>query len=209
MPGRCLEARHEPGDSMKNALVINAHEPFPGSEGRLNATMAAVAVDCLERKGFEVATSCIAAGYEPRGEAEKHARAQLVVVQGPVYWMGFPGAYKVYQDRVYGLLGGGVLYDGDGRKGGPQAHYGSGGAGQGRLYLLSLTFNAPRAAFDDPGQYLFGGRGVDDLFFPAHMCFRFMGMEPLETFACYDVVRNPDVERDIERYRAHLDRVVA
>ena len=194
---------------MKYALVINAHEPRPGSEGRLNATLAGVASGYLEQKGFEVETSRIATGYDPEEEARKHVRARLIIVQGPVYWMGFPGAYKVYQDSVYGLLGGGVLYDGDGRKENPDAHYGSGGTGHGRHYLFSLTFNAPRAAFDDPEQYLFGGRGVDDLFFPSHMCFRFMGMKPLDTFVCYDVVRKPDVANDIERFQAHLGRVVA
>ena len=49
--------------------------------------------------------------------------------------------------------------------------------------MLSLTFNAPSAAFDDEGQYLFRGKGVDDLLFPMHMNFRFFGMEPLESFA--------------------------
>jgi modulator of drug activity B len=71
--------------------------------------------------------------------------------------------------------------------------------------MLSLTFNAPRDAFDNDGQYLFGGRGVDDLFFPAHMNFRFMGMEPFETFVCYDVHKNPDIENDFARLREHLE----
>ena len=73
--------------------------------------------------------------------------------------------------------------------------------------MLSLTYNAPRAAFDDPEQYLMQGRGVDDMFLPAHLCFRFMGMEPLETFVCYDVLKNPDIDNDFRRLEAHLDRL--
>ncbi len=79
----------------------------------------------------------------------------------------------------------------------------------GKKYMLSLTFNAPREAFGDRGQYLFGGKSVDDLMFPVHMNFRFFGMEPLETFACFDVMKNPDVENDLQRFRAHLDKEFA
>ncbi len=72
--------------------------------------------------------------------------------------------------------------------------------------MLSLTFNAPRAAFDDPEQYLFQGKGVDDLFFPMHMNFRFFGMEPIDTFVCYDVMKNPDIEQDFKRFQQHLSQ---
>ena len=49
-----------------------------------------------------------------------------------------------------------------------------------------------------------GFRSVDDLFFPMHMSFRFFGMEPLETFACFDVLKNPNIESDFERFDAHI-----
>ena len=81
---------------------------------------------------------------------------------------------------------------------------GQGGTLEGKQYMLSLTFNAPKESFDDPAQYLFEGRGVDDLFMPAHMNFRFFGMSGMETFVCYDVMKNPDVENDLVKYKAHL-----
>ena len=84
--------------------------------------------------------------------------------------------------------------------------YGSGGTLAGKKYLLSLTFNAPKEAFDDADQYLFQGKSVDDLFFPMHMNFRFFGMEPMETFACHDVMKNPDIENDFARFDAHLNK---
>ena len=71
--------------------------------------------------------------------------------------------------------------------------------------MLSLTLNAPREAFDDPDQYLLEGRSVDDLLFPMHVNFRFLGMEPVETFACHDVMKNPDIENDLIRFEAHLN----
>ena len=32
-------------------------------------------------------------------------------------------------------------------------------------------------------------------------------MTPLETFACYDVLKNPDVENDFSRFDDHLDKL--
>lgn len=63
-----------------------------------------------------------------------------------------------------------------------------------------------RESFDDDSQYLFRGKGIDDLSFPMHMNFRFFGMEPFETFACYDVLKNPDIEKDFQRFEAHISR---
>ena len=71
--------------------------------------------------------------------------------------------------------------------------------------MLSLAFNAPKEAFDDENEYLFAGKSVDDLLFPQHMNFRFFGMRPLPTFACHDVMKNPEVEEDLKRFEAHLN----
>ncbi len=49
-------------------------------------------------------------------------------------------------------------------------------------------------------------QGVDDLFLPMHLNFRFFGMQPLETFACYDVMKNPEIENDFRRFDAHLNK---
>ena len=54
---------------------------------------------------------------------------------------------------------------------------------------------------------LFGGRGVDDLFWPMHLNLKFFGMKPLETFACHDVLKNPEVENDFIRFEAHLNKL--
>lgn len=192
---------------MKNALIINTHHPYESSAGQLNAALVELANACLAEKGCQLQNTKVTDGYDIGEEVEKHLWADVIIVQGPVNWMGFPWSFKKYQDEVYSAAGG-SLFDGDGRhRAGADLHYGSGGLAQGKKYMLSLTFNAPREAFDNPGQYLFGGKGVDDLFFPSHMNFRFMGMESLETFVCYDVHKNPDIENDFARYRGHLARL--
>ena len=123
--------------------------------------------------------------------------------------MGVPWTFKRYMDRVYSAGMDGRLCAGDGRsRDDASKRYGSGGTLGGKRYMLSLTFNAPREAFDDPAQPFFAGKGVDDLFLPAHLNFKFFGMSPLETFACHDVLKNPDVEDDFRRFDAHLDRLL-
>jgi modulator of drug activity B len=192
---------------LKKVLIINTHQPYESSPGVLNAALVALMDRILRDKGYEVRTSTLADGWDVAGEAENHLWADVIIVQGPVNWMAFPWIFKKYQDEVYGALGG-RLFDGDGRhRSDPGLHYGSGGLGQDKKYMLSLTYNAPREAFDNEEQYLLQGRGVDDMFLPAHMCFRFMGMERLDTFVCYDVIKNPDVENDFKRLEAHLDRL--
>ena len=75
------------------------------------------------------------------------------------------------------------------------------------LLLSAITNNAPKEAFDDVAQDFFAGKGVDDLFWPAHLNFKFFGMTPLPTFACHDVMKNPDVENDFERFESHLNEL--
>lgn len=101
----------------------------------------------------------------------------------------------------------GQLCDGDGRtRSDPSKQYGTGGLLHDKKYMLSLTFNAPNEAFNDPKQWFFEGKSVDDLFWPMHLNFRFLGMQPLETFVCYDVMKNPEVENDFSRFEKHLDK---
>lgn len=195
---------------MKNVFIINAHQPWPFSEGKLNGAMAELAAEELGGRGYEIRSTNMVDGYDVAEELEKHQWADLIILQTPVNWMGVPWSFKKYMDEVYTAGMDGSLCDGDGRhRDDPSLHYGSGGTLNGKRYLLSLTFNAPPEAFDDASQFLFGGKGMDDLFFPMHMNFRFFGMEPLETFAALDVMKNPQIENDFARYREHLIQQLA
>ena len=37
-----------------------------------------------------------------------------------------------------------------------------------------------------------------------HLNFRFFGLDSLPTFACYDVLKNPQIEEDFARFDRHL-----
>ncbi len=195
---------------MKNVLIINAHEHYPFSEGKLNGALVERAMHNLSEKGYEVRLTIVQQGYETDAELEKHRWADAVIVQTPVNWMGVPWRFKQYMDLVYSAGMTGALCDGDGRtRSDTSKQYGAGGTLVGKRYLISLTFNAPEEAFNDPDQYLFQGRSVDDLFLPMHMNFRFFGMEAMDTFACYDVLKNPDIDNDFVRFETHLNRFFA
>jgi modulator of drug activity B len=192
---------------MKNILIINTHEAYPFSPGKLNATLVEMAQAILTKKGCEVKLTTMQDKYDTTVEIEKHLWADAVILQIPVNWMSVPWSFKRYMDIVYsaGIMG--QLCDGDGRtRSDPNKQYGTGGLLHDKKYMLSLTFNAPKAAFNDPNQWFFEGKSVDDLFWPMHLSFRFFGMQPLETFVCHDVMKNPDVENDFIRFEKHLDK---
>ena len=192
---------------MSNIFIINAHEYYPFSEGRLNNTLVEKALETLANKGHQARTTTMKEDYNVASELEKHQWADAIILQTPVNWMGVPWSFKKYMDTVYSAGMDGTLCDGDGRtRRDPNKQYGSGGTLAGKRYMLSLTFNAPKEAFDDGDQYLFQGKSVDDLLFPMHMNFRFFGMEAIETFSCHDVMKNPDIANDLVRFEAHLNR---
>lgn len=192
---------------MSNVLILNAHHYYPFSEGRLNHTLADRARSVLEGMGHTVRTVETQGEFDVAAQLEHHLWADKIILQSPVNWMGVPWSFKRYMDEVYTAGMNGELCDGDGRSAEePKKNYGAGGTLGDKSYMLSLTFNAPAEAFDDESEFLFQGKDVDDLFFPMHMNFRFFGMQRIETFTCYDVMKNPDIENDLERLETHLQK---
>ncbi len=193
---------------MKKALIINAHQEYPFAKGELNKALADKFANFLSSKGYEIKTTTMKDNWDVEEEVEKHVWADLIILQSPVNWMGVPWSFKKYMDEVYTAGMFGKLCQNDGRsEEAPKENYGAGGLLQDTKYMMSLTFNAPKESFDDKNEYLFQGKTVDDLFFPQHMNFRFFGMKPLPTFACYDVMKNADIENDFKRLDKHLQEV--
>lgn len=190
---------------MNNILILNAHKHYPFAEGKLTQSLIERMAAQLERPGRSIKVIHVEQGYDVNEQLELHKWADLILVQSPVNWMGVPWVFKKYVDEVYTAGMGGDLCAGDGRsEDQPTSGYGTGGTLQGKKYMLSLTFNAPEEAFNNDNEWFFQGRSVDDLFYPQHMNFRFFGMEPLPTFVCYDVMKNPQVEHDFLRLDEHL-----
>ncbi|MFH0217216.1 NAD(P)H-dependent oxidoreductase [Vibrio alginolyticus] len=191
---------------MSNVLIINAHEPSPYSEGRLNASLVDKAQTLLQAKGYEVRVVTMQDEINVDEQLAHFERADRVIIQSPINWMSVPWSFKKYMDDVFTAGMGGALCAFDGRSAEePKKNYGTGGTQTNSKYMLSLTFNAPEESFDDESEYLFQGKGVDDLMFHMHANFRFFGMSALPTFACYDVMKNADIENDFVRFEAHIN----
>lgn len=191
---------------MKNILIINAHQPYDFSKGELTQSLIDVATQVLQNKGLAVKHSFVT-DYAVADELEKWQWADAVILQFPSNWMMIPWTAKKYMDDVFTQGMGGILCDTDGRSSkNPDINYGTGGKMTGKKYMLSATFNAPKNAFDNPDEYLFQGKGLDDLLMPVHCNFRFFAMEKLPTFACFDVVKNPQIAQDLRDFEAHINR---
>ena len=195
---------------MKNLLLIHAHQLYQGvAAGKLNQTIATMIQTELEGRGFVVQHTHIEQGYDIDEEVQKHLWADLIILQSPVYWFGTPWIHKKYIDEVFtrGLVQQNLLKD-DGRtRQDPTRQYGSGGLMQGKKYMLSLTWNAPAEAFDNPDQNLLVGKTVDDVFINNTAVYKFCGAQILPSFSYYNVIKGLDFEGDAARLRQHLARI--
>jgi modulator of drug activity B len=195
----------------KNLLIINAHQFHEGvSPGNLNRLLVATIQQEMEAKGFNIRHTTIEQGYNINEEVEKHVWADIIILQTPVYWFGAPWIYKKYADEVFtaGLVQQKLIID-DGRtRTNPRKQYGTGGKMHGKKYMISVTWNAPAESFGNNNQTLFEGRTVDDVFLGNTANYKFCGAEILPAFACFDVVKNADVKKDLARLRKHLSTFI-
>ncbi|MBN3097003.1 NAD(P)H-dependent oxidoreductase [Pectobacterium brasiliense] len=191
---------------MQNILLIDAGKSFAHSKGELNHTLTDVAASFLRDKGHDVRVTVVDSGYDIEQEIQNYLWADTIIYQMPGWWMDTPWILKKYIDDVF-TAGHGSLYASDGRsRSDASKKYGSGGLLQGRKYMLSLTWNAPLEAFDDPEQF-FHGVGVDGVYLPFHKANQFIGLSPLPTFICNDVIKAPDVPAYLANYRQHMDKL--
>jgi modulator of drug activity B len=192
---------------MTNVFIINGHHKSFGSPGELNASLADRARTFFEGKGSAIRNTLAAGEYDVAEEIEKFTWADIVFLQMPINWMGTPWAMKKYIDDVWMMGMMGQMSSGDGRTAqAPKKDYGLGGRLNGS-YMLSLTGNVPREAFNDPEEKFFAGMSEDDLLRPMHLNFKWIGLRQLPTFMAYDVMKNPEIENDFKRFDAHLATV--
>ncbi|MCE3039092.1 NAD(P)H-dependent oxidoreductase [Helicobacter anatolicus] len=191
---------------MKNILLIHGAKDFGLSKGRLNSTLHDVAKDTLQSLGLHINETHIDKGYDIEVEVQKILDSDAIIYQMPGWWMGEPWIVKKYIDEVFNA-GAGKLYANDGRsREDISKKYGSGGLSQNKKYMFSLTWNAPLEAFTDKEQF-FEGVGVDGIYLHLHKAHQFLGMSALPTFICNDVIKNPQVQKYIKDYQAHLLKV--
>lgn len=193
---------------MKNIFIINGHQKYPFSEGKLNASLIEKAEKHFIDNGYAIQKTTTEDTYEVNAEIEKFKWADLVFFQTPLNWMGVSWSFKKYIDEVFTMGMMGELSNGDGRTSqAPKKNYGLGGKLKGK-YMISVTANAPKEAFNDPNEMFFEGMSEDELLKPMHLNFKWFGLKPLKTFFAYDVMKNPDVVNDFIRFENHIQEEV-
>ena len=191
---------------MKNIFIINGHQKYPFSEGRLNASLTEKAENFFKNSGYTVKKTTMEDDYEVSQEIEKFKWADVVFFQTPLNWMSVSWSFKKYIDEVFSMGMMGEMSDGDGRsRETPKKNYGLGGKLKGK-YMMSVTANAPKEAFNNPDESFFGGMSEDDLLKPMHLNFKWFGFESMPTFMAYDVMKNPEIESDFRRFDEHLKK---
>lgn len=193
---------------MKKIFIINAAQSFGHSGGRFNNTVTLETANFFRNLGAEVKITNIADGYDLQEEVDKYVWADFVVYHTPIWWFQVPFGFKKYIDEVFTQGHQRGIYRSDGRRSAnPQINYGTGGMLHGRRYMLTSSWNAPETAFTLPGEF-FKQHSVDDgPLFGFHRMNAFTGMEPLKSFHFHDVEKNVQVDRDMTRYRSHLQEV--
>ncbi|CAM5234782.1 Flavodoxin OS=Lysinibacillus sphaericus OX=1421 GN=LS41612_12265 PE=3 SV=1 [Lysinibacillus sphaericus] len=181
---------------MKNILIINGHQKYSSAEGNLNETLMNKMVSFLEKKN-NVKTTIIQNGYKIEEEQQKFIWADIVIYQTPIYWFSVPGLLKTYMDEVYAY---GLFFRG-------ADEYGKGGLLTEKKYMFSLTWNAPEKAFNNPSEF-FEGNTLEDAIMHLHLIQKFLGTKPLKSFSCYDVVKNPKIEKFVSELDLHLQEIL-
>lgn len=188
-------------------LLINGGKEFGPSGGRLNTTLHEQAREVLTAMGHKIRETVIDRGYDIEEEVEKLLWMDVVIWQMPAWWMAEPWIVKQYVDYVFSR-GSGKLYNNDGRhRVTPTEGYGTGGLLQGKKYMISGTWNAPIEAFTRENDF-FDRAGIDGVYLHFHKANQFLGMKPLPTFVCMDVVKNPQIEQYLNDYKLHLESII-
>lgn len=194
---------------MKKIFVINGAPKFAHSGGEFNKTLTDWTVDYFKNnKGYEVKTTDINDSYKPEEEVEKFVWADVIIYHTPIWWFQLPNDLKKYIDEVFTAGHQNGIYFSDGRRSAnPTRNYGTGGLLHGRKYMLTTTWNAPVEAFTLEDEF-FKQHSVDKgVMFGFHRMNAFVGLNALDSFHFYDVMKNPNIEQSEKNYRAHLDMV--
>ncbi|HKO75875.1 MAG TPA: NAD(P)H-dependent oxidoreductase [Flavobacterium sp.] len=194
----------------RKVLLINTHLTYPNwSEGTLNASFNQKAKEFFRANNFEILETKVEDGYDANEEVEKHLEADIIILQTPINWFGAPWIYKKYVDEVFnnGLQTEKFLV-GDGRtREDATKQYGTGGKMQGKKFMVSATWNAPKASFDDPNQVLFEGRSTADALIQITSNYLFCGAVIVTDYNCFDIFKDGDIAGDLENYPEHLKNV--
>ncbi|WCF13248.1 NAD(P)H-dependent oxidoreductase [Edwardsiella piscicida] len=140
---------------MSHILLLNGMKPFGHSNGQLNTTLHDTARERLGELGHQLRTTTIDQGYQVAQEVENILWADCIIYQMPGWWMGEPWIVKNTLMRSLPPAMA-VCTPTMGVPAPTPAKIWLRRTAAGQKYMLSLTWNAPQEAFDDPAQFFHG-----------------------------------------------------
>ncbi|WP_207536277.1 NAD(P)H-dependent oxidoreductase [Desertivirga arenae] len=190
-----------------NIFIINGGQVYAQAKGYFNKTMASQS--CLffkEQTEAIVQATDINEPYSIEIEIQKFTQADVILYHTSIWWMQLPNLFKKFLDEVLNAGKNKGIWTGDGRSSeNPQINYGTGGLLKGR-YVVTTSWNAPETAFTLPNEF-FSQTSIDHgILYGFHRMNAFIGLEHLGSFHFYDIVKNGDLDRDIQLYREFLKR---
>jgi modulator of drug activity B len=193
---------------MKKIFVINGGQKFGHSGGKFNKTITETTVDFFENQpGFEVKYTDINEEYDPAEEVQKYVWADVVIYHTPIWWFQVPHGLKKYIDVVFTEGHANGIYKSDGRTAeNPTINYGTGGMLHGRQYMVTTSWNAPKEAFTLPNEFFMETSVDDGPLFGFHRMNAFTGMTPLQSLHFHDVMKNADIQHNLNTYTDHLTK---
>lgn len=191
---------------MTKIFIINGGQKFGHSGGRFNETIATTTANFFSALSeFEVKTTNINDNYDPKEEVAKYVWADVVIYHTPIWWFQLPHGFKKYIDVVFTAGHKNGIYINDGRKAdNPARNYGTGGMLQGRKYMVTSSWNAPKEAFTLPNEFFMETSVDDGPLFGFHRMNAFIGMERMKGMHFHDIEKKANVVRDLELYQSHL-----
>ena len=194
---------------MKNIFIINGSHPFAHSGGKFNESLfETTAAYFRALDDTAVQTTQVGDSYDPLEEVEKFKWADLIIYHTPIWWFQLPFGFKQYIDVVFTEGHQNGIYTSDGRSSkNPDINYGTGGLMHGKKYILTTSWNAPKAAFTLENEF-FEQKSVDDgVMFGFHKMNAFAGLERLATHHFHDMEKNANVPLELEKYNTFLNEV--
>ena len=191
---------------MTKIFIINGGQKFGHSGGGFNETIATTTANFFSALSeFEVKTTDINDSYDPKEEVAKYVWADVVIYHTPIWWFQLPHGFKKYIDVVFTEGHKNGIYINDGRKAdNPVRNYGTGGMLQGRKYMVTSSWNAPKEAFTLPNEFFMETSVDEGPLFGFHRMNAFIGMERMKGMHFHDIEKNANVVRDLELYQSHL-----
>ncbi len=74
----------------KNVFIVNGHQKWEISPGRLNQTLVDIANEKLSVKGYDIHKTHIEDDWDIENEIDNMVWADIVLFQFPVFWFGVP-----------------------------------------------------------------------------------------------------------------------